>query len=391
MNIIIFYMLIILSCISCHSKTSSKQIYTRNTIDTIELFYEFDLQAIAKEGKVDSGTLNSMAQQINFICLESEKQAFLSNLNLQIDKAGDHLVTSSFRSSILLFDSVGNYKKRLIDIGRAKHEIQNRLHHWAWQNGRLTLCQGNKMITYTPASGKVKGFLSEQYYYNTLLLKDGHYVALPNLGPEMNDSRYLDFLDSEYKVVKSIAYPQQQDIYYSLPQSYTGCLETYGLYPSYTGDALFKDLFNDTIYQVKDINTIVPYIHLKRGDLLPTVKNVTQTPANKDLIYIKHVAESEKYVFVNYGYKESVFSAILSKNNEWPPILTEIKLDNATSINNSKYFIDYVTPKGKKIKAGILTVGSDRLYCVVKTEDAIDFMPEMDEYDNPLILEVILK
>ena len=118
---------------------------------------------------------------------------------------------------------------------------------------------------------------------------------------------------------------------------------------------------------------------------------MTDEPANKGFIFIKNVAESVSYVFVNYSFQESMFSVVFEKSTGSPLIITEIGFKNATSIVNSWYFIDYVTPIGKKIKVGIVNVLGDRVYCVVRTEDALDFMPQMSEYDNPLILEVILK
>lgn len=391
MKVIFFYVLIVLHCWSCNSKTQKRQVNIGKMKDGVNVFYEFDIQNIDKQNRIDTGTLNSISQKIKFICLESGSNSVLTDLNLQLDRIEGDFVVSCLRSPVLQFDSTGLYRKKLIDIGRANNEVQHGLYQWTYHNGQLNLCQGNKMITYIPSTKSLKGYLAQQHYYNSILLKDGHYVALPYLGPEMFEQRYLDFLDSEYEIVQSISYLQERDIYYRLPPMYTGNLETYGLYPSYTGDALFKDVFNDTIYKVKDVNTIVPYIHLKRGDLSPSVKNVTNTSVNKDLIYVKNVAESAKYVFVNYSYQESVFCAVFCKETRKLISFTRMSLDNSTSLINSKYFIDYITPKGKKVKAGILTITEDRLYCVVKTKDAIGFIPEMDEYDNPLILEVELK
>lgn len=391
MKVIIFCTLVICFLFSCTSKTKRQQASLMSGANVRDSFYNFNLQDIDKYVNIDTGVLNSIAQKINFIRLQSGRSSSLTDLNLILDKVEDKLIASSLRSFVIQFDSAGNYEKKLVDIGRAKNEVQNRLYQWTFQNNQVTLCQGNKMIAYNPLTGKTKGYLSEQYYYNTILLRDGNYVALPNLGPEMKDDRYLDFLDAGYEIVKSVSYTSSRDVYYWVPNSYTGRLDTYGLYPSYTGDVLFKDLFNDTIYKIKDINTIIPYICLKRGDLAPTVENVTDKSDNNRLIYIKNVAESENYVFVNYGFQESMYSVVLEKETGTPLILTEMEFKNATSIINSRYFIDYITPKGKRIKVGIVNVARDRLYCVVRTGDALDFMPQMSEYDNPLILEVILK
>lgn len=395
-NLLVFILLvgIWVSCKSEKRNRSSNKDENLTTIvdngNTDSTFYELNLQEIVQQKIADFGTLNSIAQKINFIHIENKANSVVTDLNLQIDRVEGDFIVSCLRSPVLQFDSTGLYRKKLIGIGRANNEVQHGLYQWTYHNGQLNLCQGNKMIIYIPSTKSLKGYLLRQHYYNAILLKDGHYVALPYLGSEMFEQRYLDFLNSNCEVVKSLSYLPKRDIYYRIPPMYTGNLETYGLYPSYTGDALFKDIFNDTVYKVKDVNTMVPYMHLKRGDLSPSVKNVTNTSVNKGLVYVKNVAESAKFVFVNYGYQESVFCAVFCKETRKLISFTRMSLDNATSLINSKYFIDYITPKGKKVKVGILTITEDRLYCVVKTEDAIDFMSGMDEYDNPLILEVIL-
>ena len=382
----VFVVGVFFSCITSRTKKSWV-----NVMSIEKSMYEFDLQAVVEQQHGDSITLNSIAQKINFIHLQSGCSSCLTALNLILDRVEDKLIVSSLGSPVMQFDSAGNYEKKLVDIGRAKNEIQGRLYQWTFQNNQVTLCQGNKMVACNLLTGKIQGFFSKQYYYNAILLRDGNYVALPNLGPEMKEDRDLDFLDAGNEIVKSVSYMSSRNIYYQIPDSYTGRLETYGLYPSYTGDVLFKDLFNDTIYKIKDMDTIMPYICLKRGDLTPSPRDVTDEPANKGFIFIKNVAESVSYVFVNYSFQESMFSVVFEKSTGSPLIITEIGFKNATSIVNSRYFIDYVTPIGKKIKVGIVNVLGDRVYCVVRTEDALDFMPQMSEYDNPLILEVILK
>lgn len=358
---------------------------------TGEMMYVCDLWPVVGGRCADTATLNSIARQIRFIRLENTPQSLLTNLNLIIDEVEGKFMASSFGSGVMQFDSLGNYEKKVIDIGRAKNEVQNRLYQWVYQNDQIALCQGHKMITYTPSTGIARGYLSNQHYCNVVFLKNGEYVALPNLGPEMKGGRYLDFLDQEYKVVQSLSDTSGREIYYRLPISYTGPLETYGLYSSYTGDALFKDMFNDTIYKVKDASTIVPYICLKRGDRVPTVKNVVDEGYFNDRVFIQNVGESEDYVFVKYGYSESVFSAVFSKTSGENVMNTGIGLKESNSLINSMYFMDYITPKGKKIKVGISVIKGDRLFCVVRTVDALEFMPQMNEYDNPLILEVMLK
>lgn len=392
MNVIrvAFLIFLIVSFCSCEWFKPKRSELSIN-VDTGNAVYVLDMRSVAGVPNADTLALNSIARQIRFIRLENSPRSLLTSLNLMINEVDGKFMASSFGSGVMQFDSSGNYEKKIIDIGRAKNEVQNRLYQWAYQNERLVLCQGNKMITYTPSTGIVRGYLSVQHYSNVVLLRNGEYVALPNLGPEMKGRKYLDFLDQEYEVVRSLSDTSGREIYYRLPDVYSGPLETYGLYPSYTGDALFKDMFNDTIYRVKDASTLVPYICLQRGDMVPTVKNVVEEGYFNNRIFIQSVGESEDYVFVKYGYRESVFSAVFSKSCGRSVMNTEIGLRESNSFINSMFFMDYITPKGKKIKVGISGIKGDRMFCVVRTVDALEFMPEMNEYDNPLILEVILK
>ena len=187
----VFVVGVFFSCITSRTKKSWV-----NVMSIEKSMYEFDLQAVVEQQHGDSITLNSIAQKINFIHLQSGCSSCLTALNLILDRVEDKLIVSSLGSPVMQFDSAGNYEKKLVDIGRAKTEIQGRLYQWTFQNNQVTLCQGNKMVACNLLTGKIQGFFSKQYYYNAILLRDGNYVALPNLGPEMKDDRYLDFLDA---------------------------------------------------------------------------------------------------------------------------------------------------------------------------------------------------
>ena len=131
----VFVVGVFFSCITSRTKKSWV-----NVMSIEKSMYEFDLQAVVEQQHGDSITLNSIAQKINFIHLQSGCSSCLTALNLILDRVEDKLIVSSLGSPVMQFDSAGNYEKKLVDIGRAKNEIQGRLYQWTFQNNQVTLC-----------------------------------------------------------------------------------------------------------------------------------------------------------------------------------------------------------------------------------------------------------
>ncbi len=222
-----------LSCIEVRDKSKSE---TSQEV-AVDSLYTIDLQQTTRSEQ--SPSINDFAQDIRFINLEFQKESALSTINFRADKIDDKLIVSSLNSPVMQFDTLGRYEKSLITFGRDRAELRRSIYKSTLNNGELTYNQGYKTIALTTNSKM--GYISQRYYFGVVSLSGGGYVALPNMGLKLlDDDTHLDFLDSDFNCLKSVKHTGSEDLYYDVPQGYSGRLESCTLSPSKSGGALFR-------------------------------------------------------------------------------------------------------------------------------------------------------
>jgi hypothetical protein len=232
------------------------------------------------------------------------------------------------------------------------------------------------------------------YVANAILLNDGNYVANTQIyGTGEIDIPYLQFFNSKGEIVRSLNYSQKQDIFFEMPEGgYNGPLEAYGLYKSYSNDALFHDMFNDTIYRIKDAYTIEPYICLQRNKLMPDVRDMDDRRKKAKTVFFRNISETKDYFLVKYNYNEAIYNTIWSKSSGRMIVNTESNYEDKDIITvNYPHFAKYRTPRGNDILVGIIHVTSDRFYCAVRHADAMGFIQEVNDESNPALMIVELQ
>ncbi len=369
-----------LSCINTSKKTDQVAATQSLPVDSI---YRIDLEYIVSHEQITA--INDVAQEVRYIELDFERQSALSVINFRIDKLQDKLIASSFNTHVMQFDTLGRYEKSIIKFGRARNELRKANYKSTFGSGQLTFNQGYKALVAT--ADAVDGYTLDNYYFSIVPLGNDGYAALPNLGDELTNDNLLDFLNSDFEYLSSVKTASVAELYYEIPQSFNGRLETFSLSSSESGEVLFRKIFSDTVYLVTSSERMEPYIKLEYGKLMPEVKKIT----NQDKIHIKYIAENQDYIFINYGYQSSMYSVIWDKTLREVVVNSKIDYSDNNTLINSNYFADYITPKGERIKVGIVGISNTTLYCVIKTEDAIEFMDEMSLEDNPLVMEIKLK
>ena len=156
----------------------------------------------------------------------------------------------------------------------------------------------------------------------------------------------------------------------------------------YNGEYLFKQVpLGDTIYRLtREMDE--PYIIINKGHY--------KTPANiyNDLNVLnressKYITQdfgrlADKYFFIRYYYDNKCYSDI------WD--ITESKLLYRGVIGSAGgvYGIPIMI-NGQKIDVWPGFVSNDYIYVAIAPEDAVKFMPNISEDDNPVIVELKLK
>ena len=199
----------------------------------------------------------------------------------------------------------------------------------------------------------------------------------------------LFFRNPQSEIIHSIYYPQKRDIAYQVPDGGYH-VPTYNLYPTYTGDALFEDIFNDTIYRIRSMDDINPYIIINRGSFAPDLEAATNPTARIQKMYLERILETKNNLFVSYRYRNEKYTAIWDKQIR--SFISNIKSDNSveqqivSSNLNGFIFTKYQTPKGKEILIPILDYYDGKIYSVLDAEQAMEFLSGIVFDDNPILV-----
>jgi hypothetical protein len=347
----------------------------------------------------DTFLLNTLAKTVRFITLEVTDRSLLSDLNFSVQQMDDHYIASSgvfrYAKPIMQFDSAGYFVKQLLQLGDGPIELPG-ISSWFINDSlkKITANSGPKVVTYSFQENKWQTILLKNYIVNAILLNDGNYVANTTVyGTGEVDIPYLQFFNSKGEIIKSQNYPQERDIYFEIPEGgYNGPLEAYGLYQSYSNDALFHDVFNDTIYRIKDMHTIEPYICLQRNKLMPDVRDMNDRRKKAKAMFFRNISETKNYFLVKYNYNDAIYNAILSKSSGEMIANTGSNYEDKNIITvNYPHFAKYRTPQGNDILVGITRVTSDRFYCTVRHSDAMEFIPGVNDESNPVMMIVELQ
>lgn len=371
--------------------------FDKNDIDDFDKIYFLNFEENLKNKIKDTFSINSIARSIKLIPIETSDDFLLYNDVIKIEKINDgYLISSSsiFTAfhSIMLFDSAGYFMNYLQKIGQGPKELPY-ISEWSYNYSAqlLVASTGYQIILYSFEDNTSNKYTLNGFFSDFCLLNDGSIVCLPSVfGKEDAGAPYLHFLNQEGKIVRSICYNQKRNIAYDFPEGKTlAHAEKYSLYPSYSGDVIFKDIFNDTIYKIRSMDEINPYIILHKGEFTPTLKDVNNPTTSAQKVKLTQILDTKKYFIITYEYKSDIYTSIWDKQT-LRLIANTIHPSRPSKLSNFIGYTNYLTHTGKKIVISISSYFDGKLYCVIDAEQAMEILPEIKEDDNPVIMVVEL-
>ncbi|WP_163217954.1 6-bladed beta-propeller [Bacteroides sp. 224] len=390
----IIYILGIVFIYSCKDKREQTHIERPYNDNFYFLDFEKELENLNYE--IDTITINSIAKNIEFVNFEATERSLLSDLNLMVAESDDDYYVSSgmfhTSSGVLRFDLHGKFKESLIEKGQGPLELPY-LNFWS-MNDSLNLVSmfgsAIKTISYNTHNYTKHSFLLESYGGHPIQLNDSTYVAYTSVFPAMdNDVPYFVFFDSNGEIVHSLHYPQGHNVGYEVSQDHPQGLiyEGYGIFKDHKNNALLKDVFNDTIYKAKSKDEILPYICTYRGKMTPQHRFVTDINRQASVIYIHHLAETENYIFTSYLYNKTKQTAIWDKRSR--NIIARVVNTDQRSREFIRYrqIVKYRTPKGNIVFLNMIYTKENVIYCMLRVEDAMEFLPNVNSDSNPILVK----
>ena len=381
-----------------HNETSDS---AKNDSPDFDKTYFLNFEQYLKNISEDTFTINSLAKNISFITLETSSKALLTTSDFKVIIInGRYFISSGTAltfSGIMEFDGAGRFMNYSIPKGGRGPKELPLTYEWSYNRDIQLLIASSlyEILSYSLENSTINKYSLGSPFFYVCPLNDGILVGANSIiGSGDVNMPYLHFRNQCGKIVHSLCYPQKRDIAYNLPEG-RGPMETYQLYPSYSGDALFKDMFNDTIYRIRGIDDVVPYIIIHRGMLALTIKDVYNQATMAQKICIRGILDTKNYFFIKYWHKDAMNCAIWDKQSL--TFITNIKADNSSDHRivifnrTSNGFTKYQTPNGKEILIAISSYFEGKLYSMLDASVAMEFLPNVKEDDNPVLMVIELK
>ena len=374
-------------------------VLTENEIVESDQVYFLDFEKHLRNTKKDTFTINSISKDISFIPLETTDDALLSTENFKLAKFNERYYISwsldRVIKNIMEFDSTGQFIDILIKRGQGPQELPM-IVFWSLNRKTQLLSASTfyEIIFYSFENATKNKYTSGNESWYGCLLNDGTFVETTQISDRDTNKPYINFRNQAGEIIHSIYYPQKRDLAHALIEDGSWIVSSYNLFPTYTGDALFRDMFNDTIYRIRSMDDINPYIIIYNGSFTPVLEDAPNQTTRVRKMYLEKILDTNNNFFVSYSYRNEKYTAIWDKRLK--SFISNIKSDNSdeqriVSNNFNSYgFTRYRTPKGKEILIPILNYYDGNLYSVLNASEAMEFLPGIVSEDNPVLMIITI-
>ncbi|MDR2911891.1 MAG: 6-bladed beta-propeller [Alistipes sp.] len=355
-------------------------------------FFVFDLESSIDE-EPRATTFNELVDSIAYLPLETHKDALLP-VSYKFAKIGGDIFIGGGSipglAPIYRFDSLGRFVRQMTYNGRGPNEIFLAMEWFANPNlGQINVVStGRRMVVFsTEGDGRFTIEYDESQGFHRVPLNDSTFVSAKVLSSASRSNAYLFFTDRTGEVVHSVERADELADYDHETSEYDWSwpYENYWLAADYRGDALFHDIFNDTLYRVRSRREISPHLVFERGSLSPRPEDTHRLEEKDKQIYFASAIESGDHVFLSYWYKGLMWSDVWSKRDGG--------LDMRAAITGDvgDIFVPFALPDGSVVELQIAYADKECVYGILGALDACKFLSDVHEDDNPVIVVARLR
>jgi len=246
--------------------------------------------------------LSSYADEIRYIPLETKEGIFLDNIR-DFDISNGLIVTTDL-SSVAVFDSDGHFIRKFGTKGRGPEEYQ------FIQN--LSFAKDNKIYfksLYDLLEFNVDGSFIKKYK-NTFLIKDNYYLASWYI---IDDSLFFCHVPNstgnmEYKAMimdknSNIKHTYKNFILFHREHKVASTLEDHAMFPQFQNKFFYKDVYNDTLFQLTDDYQLIPKYSFNLGKFKEPLSERTKFPPKwNQYIYLNGIFLTKDYLLIDCSY-----------------------------------------------------------------------------------------
>lgn len=384
----LFMLLLLFASSSCNNKKHVQNVAVENQEnDTNLVVYSFEGPPL-----YDTLSYENIIKEVSYIPLETNELSYLGNV-FNIETIDGNLLVCHGKSmanfQIKMFDSEGNFKKNIFNIGRGPNEISSTL-SWTCNDstGEVIIMGIDKILMYnvkTQEYSHYRPFESSDGSINCsrfIALDDGSFVGFNGVSRRKNDYSpfpYFLFFNSNMRLKK-----QYSDNVVRYADMGHGPILLHGLTKSPNG-ALFRDILNDTIFSIRDGEILEPSFVLGvPDDLKPNLSNETDNEKKKaKLMYqkIHSPFESEDYIFGEYYYDNKCYSTIWRKGNP--------KLQYSSA--DERLFGYWISVDGLTVFCSFTSCIENTAYVSIPANTISYTLPEINPDSNPVVMKIIFK
>ncbi len=387
----------VLSLPSCRHREADKAVSGAAVGQSVAGICSFDLSsAVVKDTSV---LINGIVDSFEYIPLEFNLDASLQLEYLMTAETENGLLVSNncarwFRG-VFLFGKSGDFKSTLIGLGHGHNELSPDFYGWAYDRYKGELLMLGRGICYVFNCRSNEGrLLKADDAFMDIVPTDGDVYLVRPASASKEGNPFLKLVSGKGTAVKEFRYENKMSVYYEVPTADFGPNEHRLLKQGGSGEALFKDMFNDTIY-VLEHDVLHPRYCLETGSKRPNVKDVLNKKKKAGQIYLSDIATAGDYLLCQYEYAGEPFNQLVFEISTGKVVAAShfgLDMRGAGTVHafRNRFPFQLQTPTGHVIWMGMTAVGESILYGVVNPSDVSDFL-EVDADSNPVLVKMYLK
>ena len=301
---------ILFLCVNC-TQPAKKVAVENDGVRTIDI-----ISNISNTKKVD---LSTIASYIEYCMLETDGKCLIGNKNIYC--SGDYIV--SMGKYCYVFErKTGNFVRQISDIGQGPGEYQMTISVLAGDKGQICLLGNNKLLFFNldgTLSHTINRF-TPSVMYSFVAHEDLYVGYVPNLMG--NSTIRIAFFDNKTgELIDSIPNHRSYNQTEGIPRS-TGADF---LFYTFNNSLNYKDIYCDTLYQIKEFTLQPRYAFYTGGRAFPYELqdegriDVRAAMRGGDYdryaryIVINRMHESAKFLYFTFDYRVMQYPAIYDK------------------------------------------------------------------------------
>jgi hypothetical protein len=316
-NILYLYSSILccIICISCNSSSEKNE----NTGDLIVA----DMQVIVKK-EITKTPLNQVFSECRYVPLETTKECLVDYIvNLFLTK--EYIIVQTLKECLVFNRDTGKFVRKLGNYGPGPEDY-NGVRFTAFDENKGVLFvsdHSGKLLSYDIHSGNfisgISSFDKKREIFRWDIIDSVNYVAsIGNVMGVAKDRFRIGNIygDSIYSYPNHIFFNFETDGTNFVISSYNWMTH----FHHFENCLHIKEQLVDTVYRVKDLYTISPYLVFNMGylkfpqDSRGSAEKIRQIQS--DFVIIGDVNETKNYIFSEFSYKNKDYALLYDKQKQ---------------------------------------------------------------------------